>query len=73
MGVFSKLKNIFYDEEYIDEPEAEIKKVDKVVKKELEDKKKKYYDNYMWSHYKTRKSVYKEQNFPTYEQKYEFN
>ena len=38
-----------------------------------EDKKKKYYDNYMWSHYKTRKSIYKEQNFPTYEQKYEFN
>ena len=38
-----------------------------------EDKKKKYYDNYMWSHYKTRKSIYKEQKFPTYEQKYEFN
>ena len=37
MGVFSKLKNIFYDEEYIDEPEAEIKKVDKVVKKEVEE------------------------------------
>ena len=39
MGVFSKLKNIFYDEEYIDEPEAEIKKVDKVVKKEVEEAK----------------------------------
>ena len=38
-----------------------------------EDKKKKYYDNYMWSHYKTRKSIYKEQKFPMYEQKYEFN
>lgn len=40
MGVFSKLKNIFYDEEYIDEPaEAEVKKVDKVVKKEVEEAK----------------------------------
>ena len=39
MGVFSKLKNIFYDEEYIDEPEAEIKKVDKVVQKEVEEAK----------------------------------
>ena len=39
MGVFSKLKNIIYDEEYIDEPEAEIKKVDKVVKKEVEEAK----------------------------------
>lgn len=40
MGVFSKLKNIFYDEEYVDEPaEAEIKKVDKVVKKEVEEAK----------------------------------
>ncbi len=36
MGLFNKLKNIFYDEEYVDEPEAEIKKVDKVVKKEKE-------------------------------------
>lgn len=39
MGVFSKLKNIFYDEEYVDEPEAEIKKVDKVLKKEVEEAK----------------------------------
>ena len=39
MGVFSKLKNIFYDEEYIDEPAAEIKKVDKVLKKEVEEAK----------------------------------
>ena len=45
MGVFSKLKNIFYDEEYIDEPEAEIKKVDKVVKKEVEEGiRNKFYD-----------------------------
>ena len=36
MGVFSKLKNIFYDEEYVDEPETEIKKVEKVVKKPKE-------------------------------------
>ena len=38
-----------------------------------EDKKKRYYDNYMWSHYKTRKGIYAEQHFPTYEQKYDFN
>lgn len=38
-----------------------------------EDKKKRYYDNYMWSHYKTRKGIYTEQHFPTYEQKYDFN
>ena len=38
-----------------------------------EDKKKRYYDNYMWSHYKTRKGIYNEQHFPTYEQKYDFN
>ncbi len=36
MKLLNKLKNIFYDEEYVDEPEAEIKKVDKVVKKEKE-------------------------------------
>ena len=36
MGVFSKLKNIFYDEEYVDEPETEIKKVEKTVKKSKE-------------------------------------
>lgn len=34
MGVFSKLKNIFYDEEYIDEPEAEIS-IEKSPKKEV--------------------------------------
>lgn len=28
----------------------------------------KYYDNYMWTHYKERKKVYKEQNFPCFEQ-----
>ena len=26
-----------------------------------------YEDNYMWKHYKERKKIYKEQNFPTYE------
>lgn len=36
MKLLNKLKNIFYDEEYVDEPETEIKKVDKVVKKEKE-------------------------------------
>ena len=36
MGVFSKLKNIFYDEEYVDEPVAELKKVENVVPKEVE-------------------------------------
>lgn len=36
MGVFSKLKNIFYDEEVIEEPEVELKKVDKEVKKSFE-------------------------------------
>ena len=39
MGVFSKLKNIFYDEEVIEEPEAEIKKVDKEIKKSFEEPK----------------------------------
>ena len=34
MGVFSKLKGIFYDEVVVDEPEDEIEKVDKIVKKE---------------------------------------
>ena len=38
MKLLNKLKNIFYDEEIIDEPEAEIKKVDKVVKKDVEEK-----------------------------------
>lgn len=37
-----------------------------------EDKKKKYYNNYMWAHYLTRKSIYNEQHFPTYEQKFDF-
>ncbi len=36
MGVFSKLKNIFYDEEVIEEPEVELNKVDREVKKEVE-------------------------------------
>ncbi|MBQ6285326.1 MAG: hypothetical protein IJK67_03335 [Bacilli bacterium] len=36
MGVFSKLKNIFYDEEVIEEPEAELKKVDREIKSEVE-------------------------------------
>ncbi len=35
MGVFSKLKGIFYDEVIVEEPEEEIKKVDKIVKKEV--------------------------------------
>lgn len=39
MGVFSKLKGIFYDEEYIEEPEAEVKKVDKIIKKEINEAK----------------------------------
>ena len=34
MGVLSKLKGIFYDEVIVEEPEEEIKKVDKIVKKE---------------------------------------
>ena len=38
-----------------------------------EDKKKKYYDNYMWQHYKTRKNIYNEQHFPTYEQTIKFS
>ena len=38
MKLLNKLKNIFYDEEIIDEPETEIKKVDKVAKKEVEEK-----------------------------------
>lgn len=28
----------------------------------------KYNDNYIWTHYKERKKIYKEQNFPVYEQ-----
>ena len=39
MGVFSKLKNIFYDEEYIDEPEAETKTKKELFKKETKDTK----------------------------------
>ena len=35
MGVLSKLKGIFYDEVIVEEPEEEIKKVDKIVKKEI--------------------------------------
>lgn len=38
-----------------------------------EDKKKHYYDNYMWQHYKSRKGIYKDHNFPVYEQKFNFN
>lgn len=37
MGVFSKLKNIFYDEVEVDEPSKEIK-IDKPVKKEIVEK-----------------------------------
>lgn len=37
MGVFSKLKNIFYDEVEVDEPAKEIK-IDKPVKKEMVEK-----------------------------------
>lgn len=37
MGVFSKLKNIFYDEVEVDEPAKEIK-IDKPVKKEMIEK-----------------------------------
>lgn len=33
----------------------------------------KYHDNYMWQHYKERKSIYKEHNFPQYEQKISFS
>ncbi len=36
MGVFSKLKNIFYDEEVIEVPEDELQKIEKDVKKEAE-------------------------------------
>ena len=39
MGVFSKLKNIFYDEEVIEEPDVELKKVDKDIKKSFEEPK----------------------------------
>lgn len=35
MGVFSKLKGIFYDEVIVEEPEEELSKVDKIVKKEV--------------------------------------
>ena len=33
----------------------------------------KYNDNYMWKHYLERKKIYREQNFPTYEQKISFS
>jgi len=33
MGIFNKLKNIFYDEEIVEEPETELKKVDREIKK----------------------------------------
>ena len=41
MGVFSKLKGIFYDEVVVDEdvPEEELKKVDKIVKREVQEEK----------------------------------
>lgn len=32
----------------------------------------KYHENYMWKHYLERKKIYKDQNFPTYEQKINF-
>lgn len=31
----------------------------------------KYYDNYIWTHYKERKKIYKEQNFPAFEQSFD--
>lgn len=34
--------------------------------------KKRYYDNYMWKHYLTRKKIYEEQAFPAYEQRIDF-
>jgi len=37
-----------------------------------EDPKKRQYNNYMWNHYTVRKNIYKEQNFPVYEQRYKF-
>ena len=35
MGVFSKIKGIFYDEVIVEEPDEELSKVDKIVKKEV--------------------------------------
>ena len=35
MGILGKLKGIFYDEVIVEEPEEEIKKVDKILKKEI--------------------------------------
>ena len=35
MGIFNKLKGIFYDEVIVEEPEEELSKVDKIVKKEI--------------------------------------
>ena len=34
---------------------------------------KKFKDNYLWKHYNERKKIYKEQNFPIYEQKIKFS
>ena len=34
---------------------------------------KRYKDNYLWKHYNERKKIYKEQNFPIYEQKIKFS
>ncbi len=39
MGIFNKLKNIFYDEEIVEEPETELKKVDREIKKETKEEK----------------------------------
>jgi len=36
MGVFSKLKNIFYDEEVIEEKEDDFKKIDRDIRREVE-------------------------------------
>ena len=33
MGVFSKIKGIFYYEVIVEEPDEELSKVDKIVKK----------------------------------------
>lgn len=37
-----------------------------------ESQKRSYYDNYMWKHYLERKKIYKEQSFPTFEQRFGF-
>lgn len=36
------------------------------------DPRKRYYNNYIWNHYLSRKSIYDEQKFPTYDQKISF-